>query len=185
MEAIYNIAADVHGRLHHRWQSFSVSEVMVDQRIEMRLSPEFCCKHPKNGDVFHTQHLFLPFIWKLMNVLKKCPVFEGTHVYRGIHLEGEALEELLSMYTIGPRHQWHCFSSASAKISVPQGFLGETVVHDARGREYPVKKGVLFMIHLRPGGRAIKKFSEFYGEEEVLLPPNFTFEVIDISSGHL
>ena len=120
------------------------------------------------------------YIWLLMHALKKLPVESEQTVFRGakltpaeMHLEINAASGLPK---IGSDFTWSGFSSTALTQGVMQTFVG------------PQGSRTLLTLQLvEPVARKIVDFSLFPSEDEVLLPPNVSFEIVsvfDAGSGH-
>ena len=111
------------------------------------------------------------YIWLLMNGLRELPpIAPHTTVYRCMSL---GMSELGAAYAKDSEFQWVAFSSTTSRIGATEGFLGTT--------------GPRVMFHLKLTenvARDISAFS-FHDENEILLPPNMTFEVkSSVYAGH-
>ena len=61
---------------------------------------------------------FVKFIWLLMHALKKCPVFEGKFVYRGVRKQ-------LGGYAQGRKISWCQFASCFCDFEAQQKIIGK------------------------------------------------------------
>ena len=116
---------------------------------------------------------FIEYLWLLMHGLSRCPRPTEPVVYRGIkgHVDTE------NSYVVDGEVVWSAFSSCTTKMSVltgNAGFLGTT---GAR---------TVFHITLTTNrARRIYHLSIYFGESEVLLPPNTVLRVQDVADqGH-
>jgi len=102
------------------------------------------------------------YIWLLMNSLKKLPASKIMNVVRGAKCPFDKIGMDLSA---GDEFSWASFSSVTTTIEVMQTFLGD--------------QGDRTMIQIQlceSIARDIKDFSFFPSENELLLPPNISFE---------
>ena len=104
------------------------------------------------------------YIWLLLHALKKLPASPLRQVVRGCK---RAISTFGLQVTPGKEITWSSFSSTATTIDVMQTFLGESGPR------------VLFQIELTEPlvARDVRAFSLFEGENELLLPPNMSFEV--------
>ena len=113
------------------------------------------------------------YIWLLMHALKKLPVASERTVFRGAKLTPAELQLELSD---GFEFTWSAFSSTACTQGVMNGFVGDT------------GSRTLYTLELtEPVARKIVDFSLFPGEDEVLLPPNVSFEIVSngvFAAGH-
>ena len=104
------------------------------------------------------------YIWLLLHALKELPPSPLRQVVRGC-------KRPMSFFGLqvkpGKEITWSSFSSTAHTVDVMQTFLGETGPR------------VLFIIELVEPfvARDVQEFSLFPGENELLLPPNVSFEV--------
>ena len=111
------------------------------------------------------------FIWLLIHALRKLPNTSAKSVYRGCR---NTPQELNLKLTKGFEFTWASFSSTAETQDVMTTFLGQS---GAR---------TLLTIELtEPVGRNVLDFSLYPTENEVLLPPNTSFEVVShYDAGH-
>jgi len=112
-----------------------------------------------------TVALWRDFIWLLMHALRKLPQPTERMLYRGLKVEpGERQPS-----TKEGSQQWSGFSSTSARAEVMRTFLGDS------GERY------LYNIEMiEPSARDIRAFSLYPDENEILLPPNFCFDIVSV-----
>lgn len=106
------------------------------------------------------------YIFLLLHALKVLEPTKSVELFRGANLK---LENLGEKYEPGKVFTWTAFSSTSTSMVGAGKFLGN-------------KEKVFWLLKLKEPfhGRSLKEFSEFPNEDEVLLPPNMRFKVIDI-----
>ena len=104
------------------------------------------------------------YIWLLLHALKELPPSPLRQVVRGCK---RPMSFFGLQVTPGKEITWSSFSSTAHTVDVMHTFLGETGTR------------VLFMIELVEPfvARDVQEFSLFPGENELLLPPNVSFEV--------
>ena len=98
-----------------------------------------------------------PLIWRLDQALLRLPEYTGK-LFRGLPVRFDA-----GGYEVGGRLRWPAFSSSSAARSVANEFVAGD-------------HGTLFFLQSR-SARAIRAFSHFPDEEEVLFRPNTEFRI--------
>ncbi|CAF0821056.1 unnamed protein product [Didymodactylos carnosus] len=103
---------------------------------------------------------WLPYLKLLLMALYKLPSVKKT-VWRGTNLD------LSTLYKQGDRCTWWGFSSCTESITVADCFLGEC------------GSRTLFCIECE-NGRLITQYSQFGDENEILLLPDFYFQVVDV-----
>ena len=107
------------------------------------------------------------YIWLLLHAMRRIPQPTERSVYRGFKIEpGSTLKPEL---TKGADVTWSAFSSTASTVDVMSTFLG--------------KEGerIMYIIELtEPIARDVKPFSLFPAENELLVPPNFSFEIVSI-----
>jgi len=112
---------------------------------------------------------FIEYLWLLMHGLSRCPRPTEPVVYRGIKGHVDTERKYLPETVV----VWSAFSSCTTKMSVLTangGFLGTT---GAR---------TVFHITLTTNrARRIYHMSTYFGESEVLLPPNTVLRVQDVA----
>lgn len=111
------------------------------------------------------------YIWLLLHALYELPPSAETVVFRGCKKSPAELELEL---TAGFDFTWSSFSSTATTQGVMQTFLGQSGPR------------TLMTIKLTEAvGRDLRDFSLYPGENEILLPPNMCFEVVDsFDAGH-
>ena len=106
------------------------------------------------------------FIWLLLHAMKKIPIPEERSVYRGLKFEPGYAGKKPNL-TVGHEVMWSAFSSTATTINVMQDFVGrsgERILYDIKLTE--------------PVARKLQAFSLFPNENELLLPPNFSFKIV-------
>ena len=114
------------------------------------------------------------FIWLLLHAMRKIEKPSERSVYRGIKIESGMFGSSRPDLTTGLDVTWSGFSSTASTIDVMNTFLGtegERIMYDIELTE--------------PLARDIRPFSLFPSENELLLPPNFSFEIVSTNDvGH-
>ncbi|CAF1045369.1 unnamed protein product [Didymodactylos carnosus] len=108
-------------------------------------------------------HPWIPYLKLLLTALYKLPSVKKI-VWRGTNLD------LSTLYKPGDRCAWCGFSSCTESITVADFFLGKS------------GSRTLFCIECE-NGRLITQHSQFADENEILLLPDFYFQVIDMRVG--
>ena len=107
------------------------------------------------------------FIWLLLHAMRKIEKPSERSVYRGIKIEPGMFGSSRPNLKTGLDVTWSGFSSTASTINVMNTFLGtegERIMYDIELTE--------------PLARDIRPFSVFPSENELLLPPNFSFEIV-------
>jgi len=107
------------------------------------------------------------FIWLLLNGMRKIPSNGERSVYRGIKNTSKKTH-------VGHQETWSAFSSTATTMDVMSTFIG------------PEGERIMYDIELtEPIARDVRAFSLFPSENELLLPPNFSFEIVStFPAGH-
>jgi hypothetical protein len=110
-------------------------------------------------------------IWLILVGMKKLLPSSKTTVFRGVKLN------MANRFVVGQKIVWPSFTSTSTTMKVAGGI-------DFFGGSEPgsISYRTLFYITLTTGAARSLSQVSVLPEEEVLLPPNSTFEVIDISN---
>jgi len=107
------------------------------------------------------------FIWLLLHAMRKIEKPTERSVYRGVKVESGMFGSSRPDLTTGLDVTWSGFSSTASTINVMNAFLGtegERIMYDIELTE--------------PLARDIRPFSVFPSENELLLPPNFSYEIV-------
>ena len=107
------------------------------------------------------------FIWLLLHAMRKIEKPTERSVYRGVKVESGMFGSSRPNLATGLDVTWSGFSSTASTINVMNAFLGqdgERIMYDIELTE--------------PLARDIKPFSLFPSENELLLPPNFSYEIV-------
>ncbi len=106
------------------------------------------------------------YIWLLLHALRKLPPPPERMVYRGLKFEPTSPFPKPNI-TNGHSATWSAFSSTASKAEVMSTFLGTD------------GERIMYNIELtEPIARDVRAFSLFPSENELLLPPNFSFEIV-------
>ena len=154
-------------------EGLSVDEIAAIKLYTLPLDPEeatiyFIVNKALRAEIRASVKPFAPFIWLLMQALRKAPKFSGTLVYRGVN------QDLSSVYTnklVGLPITFSSFTSCAKTADILSNpmFLGMT---GAR---------TIFNIVLTTNrARDISALSMITTEGEVLLPPNSKFTVVSL-----
>ena len=130
--------------------------------------------HPREDSLYYvlnaalrehraSTELWRDYIWLLMHALRKLPASDKRVAFRGCECA------LRFEPTPGTDFQWSAFSSTATTIGVMKDFLGATGPR------------TLFILQLAEPlvARDVRAFSIAPSENEILLPPNVRFEVVD------
>lgn len=105
----------------------------------------------------------------LIEFLKKAPSLKKARVYRGIQVNSRrAVRDFL---VVGKVVSDPAFVSATTDVEIAKGFANKSTG----------KIHIVFEIQTK-SAKSIAQFSEFSGEDEVLIPPNTKFKVVEVAN---
>jgi len=136
----------------------------TSNNVYEKLNAACRCSNAKNDLELASYRDFLDY---LIQAVEAMPNFVGR-AYRGIDVYVAP-----KLYEVDSTITWHQFSSCSKNALITAKFLGHT------GKSL---EGSLFVLQLT-NGKEISSFSQFPGEEEVLVAPNSYFKVMQKLEG--
>ena len=106
------------------------------------------------------------YIWLLLHAMRQIEQPTERNVYRGFRIETGFFTTKPNL-SKGADVTWSAFSSTASTVDVMSSFLGQE------------GERIMYNIELtEPIARDIKPFSLFPSENELLLPPGFSFEIV-------